>query len=137
MKTNKIEAGNLRLLQGPLAAAGSVSCGYHFRIFLPDGQGGAITSDEQARAALPAATNDQEKRFAVYAWPMAKDQGQRMFFLCQDGQLRSLPWDGQEPVWNTALGNGWAGAPTWPLDSDRNGRGRNAAPAPADDKALF
>lgn len=130
--TEKFAVGGIRLLSGSLAQGDSAN-GYRFRIWLPDGQGGAVDGDQ----AMPAGAADaQERSFLALAWPMSPEQGGTMFALGADGQLRSLPWDGAEPVWQSALGDGWEEAPTWPLH--QHGR-RNAAPAqrPADPKALF
>lgn len=140
-KTGKVEAGQIHLLMGPLAA-GDTASGYRYRMFLPDGAGGAITSDGAPRAALPAAADAQERSFIVYAWPMSRETGRRMFALAADGQLRSQPWDGAEPAWNAALGDGWDGEPTWPADRGGRRRQRDDAPAPApapaaDPKSLF
>jgi hypothetical protein len=130
--TDKMEAGNLKLLTGPLGQ-GDTSSGYRFKIWLPDGKGGAVDGDQ----AAPAGSADaQERGFLALAWPLSDEQGRTMFALGMDGQLRSLPWDGQEPTWQSALGDGWDAPPTWP--THQQGR-RNAAPAPrpADPKALF
>jgi hypothetical protein len=137
LKTSRIEAGSLRLLTGPLADGDSAS-GYRYRMYLPDGKGGALTSDDQARTADAAASNAQERAFACYAWPQSTDTGRRMFVLTADGQVRSLPWDGQEPAWNASLPGGWDAPASWPVW----GYGR-VQPAPEqveagpDPKALF
>ena len=100
-------AGGIKLLAGPLAA-GNTASGYNFRMYLPDGTGSALSSDDAPRAARnAAASNAQEQYFAVYAWPQSTETGRKMFVLTQDGQVRSLPWDGSEPAWDAALGNGW------------------------------
>lgn len=138
LKTDKMEAGSIRLLAGPLAQ-GDVASGYHFRMFLPDGKKGALTSDDAVRADNAAAADAQERAFACYAWPVSMETGRRMFVLTGDGQLRSLPWDGKEPVWNAALSGGWDAPASWPLWS--NGRVQQARPeqveAAPDPKALF
>lgn len=137
LKTNKIGAGQLKLLTGPLAL-GDTANGYRYRMFLPDGKNGALTSDNAERADNVAASDAQERYFACYAWPMSNDTGRRMFVLTQDGQLRSLPWDGKEPAWNAALPGGWEAEPSWPLQyrSDRMGPPVQVETAP-DPKALF
>jgi hypothetical protein len=118
-RTSSIEAGQLRLLAGPLATGpGFASSGYNFAIWLPDGAGGAISdasdlADRHGKRVPDA--NDQERYFVAYAWPQSKDTGRRMFALCQDGQLRSLPWDGKAPAWNAVFGGAdFTAEPVWP-----------------------
>lgn len=145
LKAGQAEAGMLKLLAGPLTQ-GDLAAGYHYRMYLPDGKGGAISSDDAVRpaiapaAALTAAANAQERHFACYAWPESLKTGRTMYVLTQDGQLRSLPWDGKMPAWNAALGMGWEAEATWPV-YQRGGRGRpvrpmQTEPAP-DPKNLF
>lgn len=129
VKAGRIEAGSMRLLTGSLAE-GDTANGYRFRMYLPDGAGGALTSDDKLRTATVAASDAQERFFACYAWPVSKETGRRMFVLINDGQVRSLPWDGQEPVWNAALPGGWTAAPSWPVHT--HGRVRPARPAAAE-----
>lgn len=119
-RTNRMEAGQLRLVTGPLAKGpGFVSSGYNFAIWLPDGAGGAISDasdfgDRHGKTVENA--NAQEQYFVAYAWPQSKDTGRRMFALCQDGQLRSLPWDGNAPAWNAVFGGAdFTAEPVWPL----------------------
>jgi hypothetical protein len=107
-------AGNLRLLAGPLAA-GDIVNGYHYRIDLPDTAGGAIAQAAGPRVAAPAAADAQETAWIAYAWPVSRENGRRMYAIGADGQVRSLPWDGAEPAWSAALGDGWGKMPTWPL----------------------
>jgi len=119
-RTNKMEAEQIRLLAGPIAKGpGFVSGGYNFAIYLPDGAGGAI-SDASDLAARHTKTvddaNAQEQSFVAYAWPISKETGRRMFALCRDGQVRSLPWDGEVPAWNAVFGGeGFDTEPVWPV----------------------
>lgn len=118
----QLAAGNLKLLQGPLAT-GDVANGYRYALYLPDGKGGAIGEPPQAGARQSIVdgvevkdANAQEQHWVVYAWPADADSGRRMFAMHEDGQLRSKEWDGNEPVWNDLFGaGGWEAAPTWPV----------------------
>lgn len=118
--TNKLPAGKVKLLYGPLAM-GDTGSGYHYSIFLPDGHGGVI-SEPTGDPAKPrpvitdtATADAQERHWVAYAWPISRDTGRRMFAMCQDGQLRTLAWDGKTPEWNAVFGGGGFDAtPTWP-----------------------
>lgn len=134
-KTSRIEAGQLRLLTGPLAQGDSAN-GYRYRMYLPDGKGAAVSSDAADRAPDQAAAQEQERFFICYAWPLSTETGRRMFALAHDGQLRSLPWDGREPAWNAALPGGWEAQPAWPAHGFGPSPAQDAGPAP-DPKALF
>jgi hypothetical protein len=118
-RTRVMEAGQLRLLNGPIGE-GRVS-GYHVAIFLPDGSQGAISDNSDLLHRYDKVTadavRDQEKYFVAYAWPVSQDQGRKMFAICQDGMVRSLPWDGKTPAWNAvfAPGKSWGSQPQWPI----------------------
>jgi hypothetical protein len=118
-RTGKMEAGQIRLLMGPLAnGPGLVANGYTYAMYLPDGAGAiSDASDLTARQSKTVDdANAQERYFVAYAWPQSKDTGRRMFALCQDGQLRSLPWDGEVPAWNAVFsGEGFESEPVWPV----------------------
>jgi hypothetical protein len=100
-------AGALNLLQPTFDHGGPVN-GYRFVIYLPDGQGGAITATpgDALRVAVPAACNEQEKYFIAYAWPEEfGDTGRRMFAITQDGRVHTaMAQPGQQqPAWNACL----------------------------------
>lgn len=114
LPAGRVPAGTIRLVTGPLAQ-GDTANGYRYRAYLPDGAGGAVAAEDAVRPALAAAADQQERFFAVYAWPVAADAGRRMFLLVQDGQVRSVPWDGAEPAWNAGLPDGWGSEPSWPV----------------------
>ncbi|MEK7411728.1 MAG: hypothetical protein AAB263_00255, partial [Planctomycetota bacterium] len=155
--TNKIAAGSIKLLQGPLAQAngGFVANGYHYMIYLPDGKGGAIgepAGDQtMARPSIIDGTtvkdaNDQEMYWVAYAWPVSRDTGRRMFVMLNDGQVRSEYWNGQEPKWNDVFGGGtWTDQATTPIysgssrSSRQNRRDMGPPPeaAPVGEKPLF
>ena len=111
------DAGGKKLSLLSLQLQNDPNNGYHFRVYLPDGTGGAMTSDRQARVANPAAANAQERAFVVYAWPATKDSGSRIFALCQDGQLRSPVTHAlSEPQWNEVFGGSdFTTEPAWPV----------------------
>ncbi len=103
--------GSLQLLTKTLDHGGPQS-GYHYAIFLPDGQGGALAepAGSAKRPVVAAAIADQEKYFIAYAWPEDADKGRRMFAITQNGTVLSAPFDGTAPAWNAALEDGttWA-----------------------------
>lgn len=128
----QVKGLEMKLLAGPLTQ-GDTAFGYRFRIDLPDGAGGAVPDVAGARLARPHAADLQERFWIAYAWPESVDTGRRMFAIWSDGQVRSLPWDGQEPKWGDALGGKWEGEPVWPLhDHFRQGRQGRQAPPPVD-----
>lgn len=65
--------------------------GYHYRLYLLDGDGDAFdaaTAAPQTATAIDLA----EKYFIVYAWPASYgDTGRRVFCLTQDGQVLTAP----------------------------------------------
>lgn len=94
--------------------------GYRYTIYLPDGQGGAVTERLGVRQPNAAAADAQERQFVVYAWPTDRSQGRKVFALTNDGNVRRAPGnaDGEAPQWNALFGGddkGWADAPAWPV----------------------
>lgn len=120
-RTNKIEAGLMRLLSGPLTSGpGFTANGYNYAIYLPDGASAiSDASDLQSRQTSKMANaDDQEQYWVAYAWPVSSETGRRTFAICQDGQVRYSPVTGapaKAPVWNVLFGgtNNW-NQPTWP-----------------------
>ena len=103
----------LHFLAGPLAT-GTVANGYHFRIYLPDGLGGAIQGDDGPRPAAPAGASEQEQHWIAYAWPVSRESGQRILAIGEDGEVVAQTWDGSEPAWDAARSKGWDAPLTWP-----------------------
>ncbi len=99
--------GSLQLLPKSMDNGGPNSS-YRYAIFLPDGQGGALSEPDgnAKRPVVAAAARDQEKYFIAYAWPESRDQGRRMFAITQNGVVLSAPFDGTAPAWNAALEDG-------------------------------
>lgn len=87
--------------------------GYIYAIYLPDGKGGALSSDTKARKADKAAADAQEQHFVIYAWPADKTHS-RMFAIDQSGAPYEQPFTGEKPVWNSLYGGqGWDSVPAW------------------------
>lgn len=120
-KTGKFEAGQLKLVTGPLAK-GLEAYGYRFACALP-GAGRDLLIEWPGKplpAVTEAGSNLREKYFAIVAWPASKEAGQRMFVLTMDGQVRVKPFDGTEPnldaiIQRDADGENWR--TDWPVFS--------------------
>lgn len=120
-RTNKMDAGAIHLLTGPLAKGpGFIASGYNYAIYLPDGTGAIsdISELEARHTRKVANASEQEQYWVAYAWPVSKDTGHRVFAICSDGQIRSPTNDlgGRTPAWNDVFGgrNDW-NQPTWPI----------------------
>lgn len=65
--------------------------GYHFQIYLPDGNGGMYTyKDFMAADDKKQGVDLREKYYLVLGWPVALNEtGRRIYVMMQDGNLRS------------------------------------------------
>lgn len=85
--------------------------GYAFRVWLPDGKGGAAGSPAERTAAKAAAD-----RFVAYAWPV-DGEGDAMFAITEVGTVYTAPFTGEPPLWHSlwgdAPGDGWGPTPAW------------------------
>jgi prepilin-type N-terminal cleavage/methylation domain-containing protein len=119
--TTKISAGQIKLLQGPLAAANPgatvrTANGFNFMAIVPsltDGTSGGATSglnkdfvSEGADMSALAATtgtdtaNNGERYYAVGCAPEKfSDTGRRVFLLSHDGQIRSPTSGSSLHIW--------------------------------------
>jgi hypothetical protein len=85
--------------------------GWHYRVWMPAKDGGAVDSP-----ATRAASGDAERAFVVYAWPVDAEDGARILAITAAGRVLVGPWTGEPPAWNALWGGGGAGwddAPTW------------------------
>ena len=80
--------------------------GYHFQVWLPDGQGSAVDYAAAAANAANGVTtgaNDQERYFVAYAWPQIPGEtGNKVFAITQAGTVYSVNVSEIElpPAWN-------------------------------------
>jgi hypothetical protein len=101
---------------------GGVVSGYRFAIFLPDGNGGALSepAGEAKRPGVAAAADGQEKQWVAYAWPETHgDTGRKVFAITNSGKLYTAPAGTVTgvPAWNALFdGKGWDAVPTWPSE---------------------
>lgn len=113
--TDKIAAGQLKLLQGPLAQ-GDDAYGYHFKLWLPGAdETSAVSTWDELKALKTPDANLRERYWTVYAWPATGSVG-KVYAMDEDGQVRSQAWDGKEPAWNAVRGlKTWNDNLVWPL----------------------
>jgi len=85
-----------------------VRSGYCYKLFLPNGRGGALEETYDPPNPSSETADAQEQAYLVYAWPMSQKTGSRTFLLDQNGQI----WQrdgfkrfGQSnpPAWDEAL----------------------------------
>lgn len=91
--------------------------GYRYIVYLPDGQGGALSAVPGARPKNAAAAKDQAKHFVAYAWPASSEAGRRIFAITEEGIVRASkpgPAPAEAPPWNSLWsGKGWEDPPAW------------------------
>jgi type II secretory pathway pseudopilin PulG len=116
----RTDDSNLRLMTGePWKSALPVVNGYHFAIFLPDGNGGALAFDDELPEKVTEVANASERAFVAYAWPVSASTGRRVFAITQVGVVYATTTrglKGEEPAWNSLFGGddkGWPDAPVW------------------------
>lgn len=107
----------LSLMTADFKATTPERAGYRYIVYLPDGQGGALTAAPGARPKNIAAAKEQSKHFVAYAWPASSEGGRRIFAITEEGVVRaskSGPAPAEAPPWN-ALWNdkGWEDPPAW------------------------
>ena len=113
--TEKIEAGQIKLLTGPLAK-GDEAFNYHFKSWLPGADTAtAVSTWAELQGLKTPDANLREQYWTVYAWPATGGTG-KVYAIAEDGQLRSQAWDGTEPAWNAVRGGkAWTDALVWPI----------------------
>ncbi len=113
--TEKIEAGQIKLLTGPLAK-GDEAFNYRFKSWLPGADATtAVSTWAELQALKTPDANLREQYWTVYAWPAAGTTG-KVYAIAEDGQVRSQAWDGKEPAWNAVRGGkAWSDALVWPV----------------------
>jgi hypothetical protein len=74
---------------GSVASNGvAAKSGYHFYMYLPDGDGGTLGESVPLPEGHPGCANDQETRFVCYAWPVNyNSSGRRCFVVNQQGEV--------------------------------------------------
>jgi hypothetical protein len=83
--------------------------GYHYAVFLPDGEHQALAEPFPGkRADDPAAVGLREHQWIAYAWPVDRNQGQQVFVINDQGVVyASHPADPTAaPAWNALMGGG-------------------------------
>jgi len=94
----------LSLLSPQFAEPDAEVNGYRFTIFLADGMDGAV--GDQAEPLPAEGTDQRERSFIAYAWPVDDSTGHRMFALDVHGMIYAAPWNGQDPEWNSLYAGG-------------------------------
>lgn len=100
--TNKVKAGSMRMLSGPLAD-GLVADGYGFVVILPGGDKGLIVEADPIAVVPVSGAGHREQFYAAMAWPIAKDQGAHAFLLMPDGRIRYADSDAAMPAATSAV----------------------------------
>ena len=93
------------------------NAGFGFAIFLPDGQGGAVTEQLGMRATNAKSASAQKKHFVAYAWPVAAGNGRKAYAITEAGvvYVSPAPMTENPPAWNDLFGGkGWDAQPAWP-----------------------
>ena len=107
----------LSLMTADFKAPTPERSGYRYIVYLPDGQGGALTAPPGARPKNVAAAKEQAKHFVAYAWPASSEAGRRIFAITEEGVVRTSkpgPAPAEPPPWNALWDNkGWEDPPVW------------------------
>lgn len=107
----------LSLMTADFKAPTPERAGYRYIVYLPDGQGGALTAAPGARPKNVAAAKEQAKHFVAYAWPASSESGRRIFAITEEGIVRASkpgPAPAEAPPWNALSGGkGWEDPPAW------------------------
>ncbi|MDA3959362.1 MAG: hypothetical protein PF961_01125 [Planctomycetota bacterium] len=108
---DRTRAGNLEIISSQFSGPEQDVNGYHYQVWLPDGEGGAMdyaTAKARFEAGDLWQANPSESYFIAYAWPVDPGEtGHRVFAITQTGTVRAQRADLVElpPVWN-AMANG-------------------------------
>ena len=105
-----LEAGQLELLGAEFGEPLADINGYHFQMWLSDGEGGALTVNDYTKRAKAgelnaAAINSAEIYYVCYAWPAEPgDSGRRVFAITNGGRVLVSPETAMEmelpPKWD-------------------------------------
>lgn len=105
----KLAAGQLRLLPAEWNSDQPVIAGHRFAIYLPGKDNNEAVGSSTELLGLGAAGADlRERSFVAYAWPSEGTTG-TVFAMCQDGQVRTRPWDGKPVAWQCL----WPASKPW------------------------
>jgi hypothetical protein len=85
-----------------------VKSGYCYKLFLPDGRGGALEETYGPPEPSAETADAQEQAYLLYAWPVSRQMGNRTFVIDQNGEIWQLARSkrfGQSnpPAWDEAL----------------------------------
>ncbi len=88
-----------------------ISMGYCYIVYLPGASG--IGEDAGQASANASAANLQETGYVIYAWPVSRSTGRKMFAITQEGLIAQKAVSGviTAPNWDEAF-----------IDSDGDGR---------------
>jgi hypothetical protein len=110
---SEVNQNRLTLLPQSWRGQEPVIGGYHFVLYVPDGDG-AASSRGQIQDHSPRVIKGRELQWIAYAWPVPwGHSGRRAFAITADGTLLATKpsMSGDKPAWNAALSDGWGSAP--------------------------